>query len=115
MLASEESYKNGLLHGICRQFDATGRLLGQYQMVAGTPDVKDYAGTASMLTRLASRWKEWVVANIGTNCAHIFPWLTQAVIVTRLFVPKFKGGKSTAESTVNAVVCTAVLVLANPG
>ena len=36
MLASEEPYKDGLLHGICRQFDEAGRLLGKYKMVNGT-------------------------------------------------------------------------------
>jgi hypothetical protein len=36
MLASEEPYKNGLPHGICRQFDEAGRLLGKYKMVNGT-------------------------------------------------------------------------------
>ncbi len=36
MLASEEPYKNGLPHGICRQFDEAGRLLGKYKMIKGT-------------------------------------------------------------------------------
>ncbi len=36
MLASEEPYKDGVPHGICRQFDEAGRLLGKYRMVKGT-------------------------------------------------------------------------------
>jgi hypothetical protein len=34
--ASEERYQNALLHGICRQWDKSGRLLGKYKMVHGT-------------------------------------------------------------------------------
>lgn len=36
ILASEEPYKEGLHHGICRQFDEAGQLLGKYKMVNGT-------------------------------------------------------------------------------
>ncbi|MEI2725687.1 MAG: hypothetical protein V9H26_19880 [Verrucomicrobiota bacterium] len=36
MLANEEPYQNGLLHGVCRQWSETGRLLGKYRMVHGT-------------------------------------------------------------------------------
>lgn len=34
--AIEERYANGLLHGTCRQWSQTGRLLGKYRMVHGT-------------------------------------------------------------------------------
>ncbi len=34
--ASEEPYQNGLLHGVCRQWDESGQLLGKYRMVHGT-------------------------------------------------------------------------------
>ena len=36
VLANEEPYQNGLLHGVCRQWSETGRLLGKYRMVHGT-------------------------------------------------------------------------------
>jgi hypothetical protein len=36
VLASEEPFENDLLHGICRQWDESGRLLGRYKMVHGT-------------------------------------------------------------------------------
>jgi len=36
VLASEEPYQGGLLHGLCRQWDEAGRLLGKYRMVHGT-------------------------------------------------------------------------------
>lgn len=36
LLASEEPYQNGLLHGVCRQWSEAGRLLGKYRMVHGT-------------------------------------------------------------------------------
>ena len=36
VLASEELYQNGLLHGVCRQWNEAGRLLGKYRMVHGT-------------------------------------------------------------------------------
>jgi hypothetical protein len=35
-LASEEPYPNGLFHGICRQWDEQGRLLGKFKMTRGT-------------------------------------------------------------------------------
>ncbi len=35
-LANEEPYRNGLLHGDCRQWSEAGRLLGKYRMVRGT-------------------------------------------------------------------------------
>jgi hypothetical protein len=34
--ASEEPFKNGLLHGVCRHWNEAGRLLGKYKMVHGT-------------------------------------------------------------------------------
>jgi hypothetical protein len=34
--ASEEPYQNGLLNGVCRQWNEAGRLLGKYQIVQGT-------------------------------------------------------------------------------
>jgi hypothetical protein len=36
VLAGEEAYRNGLLHGVCRQWNEVGRLLGKYRMVNGT-------------------------------------------------------------------------------
>jgi hypothetical protein len=36
VLASEERYQNGLLHGVCRQWSEAGRLLGKYRMIHGT-------------------------------------------------------------------------------
>jgi hypothetical protein len=36
VLASEEPFENDLLHGICRHWDESGRLLGRYKMVHGT-------------------------------------------------------------------------------
>jgi hypothetical protein len=36
VLASEEPFENNLPHGICRQWDESGRLLGLYKMVRGT-------------------------------------------------------------------------------
>jgi hypothetical protein len=36
VLASKRPFENDLPHGICRQWDASGRLLGQYKMVHGT-------------------------------------------------------------------------------
>lgn len=36
VLASEEPYVNGLLHGICRQWDEAGHLVGKYRMACGT-------------------------------------------------------------------------------
>lgn len=36
MLASEKPFENDLPHGICRQWDESGRLLGWYKMVHGT-------------------------------------------------------------------------------
>lgn len=34
--ATAEHYENGLLHGLCRQWNESGRLLGKYRMVHGT-------------------------------------------------------------------------------
>lgn len=36
VLASEEPYQAGLVHGVCRQWSESGRLLGKYRMVNGT-------------------------------------------------------------------------------
>lgn len=36
VLATEERYRNGLLNGICRQWDEAGRLLGEFEMNLGT-------------------------------------------------------------------------------
>lgn len=35
-LASEQRFKNGLLHGLCREWDEDGNLLGEYKMFHGT-------------------------------------------------------------------------------
>src|SRR5688572_21093087 len=35
-LASEHRFKDGLLHGLCREWDEKGNLLGEYRMVHGT-------------------------------------------------------------------------------
>src|SRR5262245_5219785 len=36
VVASEQRFKDGLLHGICRQWGENGMLLGEFKMVNGT-------------------------------------------------------------------------------
>lgn len=36
VLASEERYRDSLLHGVCRQWDEAGRLLGEFELKHGT-------------------------------------------------------------------------------
>jgi hypothetical protein len=36
ILASEHRFKDGLLHGLCREWDENGNLLGEFKMVHGT-------------------------------------------------------------------------------
>jgi hypothetical protein len=86
-LASEERYRDGVLHGICRQWDDAGRLLGEFEMKNGTGFQREWHGNG--------RLKIEVSTVRGVFCGRNRIWLRDASLLSERFY--LHGRQVTAE------------------
>ena len=77
VLASEERYRIGLLHGVCRQWDEAGRLLGRYKMVHGTGVQRAWHDNAQL---------QMAVSTVrGEFCGRNRIWLRDGALLSERF------------------------------
>lgn len=76
-LASEQRFKDGLLHGLCREWDEKGRLLGEYRMVHGTGVQREWHDNGQM--------KIEVSTVRGEFCGRNRIWLRDGTLISERF------------------------------
>jgi hypothetical protein len=54
VLASEQRFKDGLLHGVCRQWDEKGNLLGEFKMHHGTGIQREWHDNGRLKTEIST-------------------------------------------------------------
>lgn len=77
ILASEERYQRGLLHGVCRQWDEAGRLLGKFKMARGTGIQREWYDNG--------RLKIEVSTVRGEFCGRNRIWLRDGTLISERF------------------------------
>lgn len=86
-LASEEHYRNGLLHGVCRQWDEGGKVLGEFEMNRGTGVQREWHDNG--------RLKIEVSTVHGVFCGRNRIWLRDGTLLSERFY--LHGKQVTAE------------------
>lgn len=87
LLASEERYRGGLLHGVCRQWDEAGRPLGEFEMKSGTGLQREWHDNG--------RLKIEVSTVHGVFCGRNRIWLRDGTLLSERFY--LHGKQVTAE------------------
>ena len=80
--ASEESYVNGRLHGVCRQWDEAGNLLGEFIMVQGSGVQREWYSNGRIKLEIST------VA--GKFCGQNRIWLRDGTLLSECY---FLGGR----------------------
>ena len=108
MLASEEPFENDLPHGICRQWDESGRLLGRYKMVHGTGIQRAWHDTGQLQVevstvsgRFCGRNRIWlrdgtlISVTFCLDGRNVTPDAYRAAAAKNRRLPKFRGKPGT--------------------
>lgn len=77
LASSEESYVNGRLHGVCRQWDEVGRLLGEFTMDRGTGVQREWHDNG--------RIKLEILTVAGKFCGQNRIWLRDGTLLSERF------------------------------
>lgn len=75
--ASEQRYKDGLLHGVCRQWDESGNLLGEFKMDHGTGVQREWHDNGQI--------KIEVSTVRGEFCGRNRIWLRDGTLISERF------------------------------
>jgi hypothetical protein len=107
VLASERRYKDGLLHGISKQWDENGQLLGQFRMIHGTGVQHEWHDNGQLKIEVSTvrgefcgRSRIWL--RDGTLIAERFylhgrpvkPVIYAAAVAKDKLLPRYKGTPS---------------------
>lgn len=76
-LASEHRFKDGLLHGLCREWDENGNLLGEFKMVHGTGVQREWHDNGQL--------KIEVSTVRGEFCGRNRIWLRDGTLIAERF------------------------------
>ena len=82
-LATEEPFRTGLLHGICRQWDEKGRLLGTYKMVHGSGIQRVWHDNGQIQMEISTVFGEF--------CGRSRMWLADGTLISEHFCLRQKN------------------------
>ena len=77
ILASEHRFKDGLLHGLCREWNESGNLLGEFKMVHGTGVQREWHDNGQLKIEVST-------VN-GEFCGRNRIWLRDGILIAERF------------------------------